>query len=57
MGDRPCKRCRDKLAGLRADKRFRGVGPEDWTAKRSASVSLEKEPEGLQSSFSRIVVG
>ena len=30
------KKCRDELQGLRADKRFRDIDLEHWTAKRSA---------------------
>ena len=57
IGDRPHKRCRKEAQGLRTDKRFRDVDPDDRNAKRLESDSGEKEAEGLQNSFPSLGVG
>ena len=57
IGDRPHKRCRTEAQGLRADKRFRDVDPDDRNAKRLESYSGEKEAEGLEGRFQSLGVG
>ena len=57
LGDGPFHQGRSDALALRPDKRLRDAGPDEWDAKRSASGSMGKASENLQSSFSRLGVG
>ena len=57
IGDSSHKRCSHELQGLRAYRSLRDVDPGDRTTECLASGDLEKEAEGLQSSFCRLGAG
>ena len=52
-GELQALRLLEELEDWRNPTALKDVAPDDWNAKRSASISMGKEVEYLQSSFSR----